>query len=69
MICWACLLTSDLISMFFLADIAKAFLQIRLNRETDSNCISFCLVSDGEYKFFRYNSMIFKFVTSPFILN
>ena len=52
-----------------LADIEKAFLQIKLNKESDKNCFSFCLCENGKIKYYRYNSIIFGFVTSPFILN
>ena len=52
-----------------LADIAKAFLMIKLKLEEDKNRFSF-IVFDGEkYIHYRYSSIIFGFICSPFILN
>ena len=50
-----------------LADTAKAFLNIRLNKDDDKNKFSFVVYRKGQYRYFRYNSIIFEFVTCPFI--
>ena len=52
-----------------LADIEKAFLMIRLRRLSDKNSISFILYRNGKFVPYRYNSIIFGFCSSPFILN
>ena len=52
-----------------LADITKAFLMIKLKQKTDCNRFSFVLYKDGKYKYYRYKSIIFGFISSPFILN
>ena len=52
-----------------LADILKAFLQIRLASEDDKNRFCFFRKINGQYVPYRYNTIIFGFVTSPFILN
>ena len=52
-----------------LADIMKAFLQIRLSDEKDKNRFCFFRKIDGRYVPYRYNTIIFGFVSSPFILN
>ena len=52
-----------------LADIMKAFLQIRLSAEEDRNRFCFFRKIDGRYIPYRYNTIIFGFVSSPFILN
>ena len=52
-----------------LADIMKAFLQIRLSSEDDKNKFCFFRKINGRYVPYRYNTIIFGFVSSPFILN
>ena len=52
-----------------LADIMKAFLQIRLSSEADRNRFCFFRKVDGKFVPYRYNTIIFGFVSSPFILN
>ena len=52
-----------------LADIMKAFLQIRLSDEEDKNRFCFFRKVNGKYVPYRYNTIIFGFVSSPFILN
>ena len=52
-----------------LADIMKAFLQIRLADEDDRNRFCFFRKIDGQFVPYRYNTIIFGFVSSPFILN
>ena len=52
-----------------LGDLKKAFLQIKLKSEKDKNCFCF-FVKDGErFKCFRYTTIIFGFISSPFMLN
>ena len=52
-----------------LADIMKAFLQIRLSSESDRNKFCFFRRMNGNFVPYRYNTIIFGFVSSPFILN
>ena len=52
-----------------LANIMKAFLQIRLSAEEDRNRFFFFRKINGRYIPYRYNTIIFGFVSSPFILN
>ena len=52
-----------------LADIAKAFLNIKLRRDSDKNCFSFVVYHNGKFHYFRYLTIIFGFVSSPFILS
>ena len=52
-----------------LADIAKEFLSIKLNKETDKNCFSFVVFNKGKFYYFRYTTIIFGFISSLFILN
>ena len=52
-----------------LADTMKAFLQIRLSAEEDRNRFCFFRKIDGRYIPYRYITIIFGFVSSPFILN
>lgn len=52
-----------------LADIAKAFLMIKLKSNFDKNKFSFLLFRNGKYLPYRYNTIIFGFISSPFILN
>ena len=58
-------------SIFFilLFDIAKAFLQIRLVFEEDLNRFCFFRKINGKFIPYRYCTIIFGFVSSPFILN
>ena len=52
-----------------LGDLKKAFLQIKLKSEKDKNCFCF-FVKDGEkIRCFRYTTIIFGFISSPFMLN
>ena len=52
-----------------LADIRQAFLQIRLKSIKDKNRFSFFIKKDGKLVPFRYTTIVFGFVSSPFILN
>ena len=52
-----------------LADIAKAFLQIRLTLEEDKNRFCFFRKVNGKFVPYRYRTIIFGFVSSPFVLN
>lgn len=52
-----------------LADIKQAFLQIRLKSEEDKNRFCFFWYENGTLVAYRYNSLVFGFTTSPFILN
>ena len=52
-----------------LADIMEGFLQIRLSAEEDRNRFCFFRKIDGRYIPYKYNTIIFYFVSSPFILN
>ena len=52
-----------------LADIVKAFLMVKLKNLKDRNRFSFLLYKDGKYIPYRYNTIIFGFCSSPFILN
>lgn len=52
-----------------LADISKAFLQIRLKKEEDRNRFCFFWEMDGTLCTFRYTSIIFGLSVSPYILN
>ena len=52
-----------------LADIMKAFLQIRLSHEEDKDRFCFFRKIKGKFLPYRYNTIIFGFVSSPFILN
>ena len=50
-----------------LGDLKKAFLQIKLKSERDKNCFCF-FVRDGErIRCFRYTTIIFGFISSPFM--
>ena len=51
------------------ADLRKAFLMIKLKDVEDKNRFSFLVYSQGNYRAYRYSSLIFGFVASPFILN
>ena len=50
-----------------LADIAKAFLNIRLNIDSDKNCFSLVVFHRGKFHYFRYRSIVFGFISSPFL--
>ena len=52
-----------------ISDIKKAFLMIRLSKLEDKNRFCFFLFKDGFLRTFRYNTIIFGYVASPFILN
>ena len=54
---------------FMLADIKQAFLQIKLSKLEDKNRFSFLLVENGKLVAYRYTSIVFGFISSPFILN
>ena len=71
-------LTNNLLSLLLyfrsdfyvlLSDIAKAFLQIRLASEEDENKFSFFRKINGKFVPFRYHTIIFGLVSSPFIVN
>ena len=51
------------------ADVKKAFLNIRLRKDNDKNCFSFVVFHDNKFPYFRYNTIIFGLIFSPFILN
>ena len=53
---------------FITGDIAKAFLNIKFANEADSKVFSFVVFHEGKFHYFRYNSVIFGFVLSPFFL-
>ena len=53
----------------FLADIRKAFLMIKLRSEKDKNRFCFFMRVGEQLVCFRYTTLIFGFVASPFILN
>jgi hypothetical protein len=52
-----------------LSDIRKAFLQIKLARDEDRN--KFCILwrTENGLKVYRYTTIVFGFIASPFILN
>ncbi|KAG1655032.1 putative ATP-dependent RNA helicase DDX56 [Nymphon striatum] len=52
-----------------LSDIRKAFLMIRLKNEEDKNRFSFLIKKDGKFYPYRYKTIVFGFISSPFILN
>ena len=52
-----------------LGDIRKAFLQIRLKLLRDKNRFCFFLKDGNRLRCFRYNTLIFGYICSPFILN
>ena len=52
-----------------LGDLAKAFLNIKLNKEEDMNKFSFVVYFNNKYHYYRYTTIIFGFIASPFILN
>ena len=51
-----------------IADIAKAFLQIRLKLEEDRNRFCFFWEENGELRMYRYASIIFGLAVSPYVL-
>ena len=51
-----------------LADISKAFLQIRLKLEKDRNRFCFFWEEEGSLRTFRYTTIIFGLAVSPYIL-
>ena len=52
-----------------LSDIKKAFLQIRLARETDNNRFCFFMCDGDRLVTYRYKTIIFSFNASHFVLN
>ena len=57
-------------SFFLMADIRKAFLQIKLANVEDKNRFSILwLNEEGKLISFRYNTLVFGLTASPFILN
>ena len=52
-----------------LADMRKAFLMIRLKENRDKNRFCFFLKLGEKLMCCRYNTLIFGFITRPFILN
>ena len=52
-----------------LADIKKAFLMIKLKCEEDKNRFCFFLKEGSQLKCYRYTTVLFGFISSPFILN
>ena len=52
-----------------LADVRKAFLMIRLNRDKDKNRFCVFVKFNDKLACFRYKTLIFVFVSLPFILS
>ena len=52
-----------------LGDLRKAFLQIRLKLLRDKNRFCFFLKDGDRLRSFRYNTLLFGYCCSPFILN
>ena len=52
-----------------LSDIQKAFLNIHLKLQENHNRFSFVVFQNGAYHYYQYQTIIFEFVSSPFILN
>jgi hypothetical protein len=52
-----------------LSDIKQAFLQIKLKRISDKDKFCFFWYKNGKLVTYRYNTIVFGFSTSPFILN
>ena len=52
-----------------LGDISQAFLQIMLLKEEDRNRFSFFMIENNELVAYKYKTIIFGFIASPFILN
>ena len=63
------LLNFRLYNFTLLADIKQAFLQIKMAKVEDRNRFSFVLFQGGKLVAYRYSSIVFGFVASPFILN
>ena len=53
---------------FLTADIQKAFLNVKFNRDSDANKFSFIVFHKNNFHYFKYSSAIFGFVLSPFFL-
>ena len=53
---------------FLTADIQKAFLNVKFNRQCDANKFSFIVYHQNKFNYFQYQSAIFGFVLSPFFL-
>lgn len=66
---WELLLRFRCNRYVLLADVRKAFLMIGLNKERDRNCFCFFVKIKEKLVCFRYRTLIFGFVASPFILN
>ena len=56
-------------SKVLLGDLEKAFLQIKLKLLRDKNKFCFFLKDGDKIRCFRYNTLLFGYVCSPFILN
>ena len=56
-------------SKVLLGDLEKAFLQIRLRRMDDRNKFCFFIKDGQRIRYFKYNTLLFGFICSPFILN
>ena len=56
-------------SKVLLGDLEKAFLQIKLKLLRDKNRFCFFLKDGDKIRCFRYNTLLFGYVCSPFILN
>lgn len=52
-----------------LADLRKAFLMIKLKKPSDRNCFSFCLYFNDKFYYYRFASVLFGYVNSPYFLN
>jgi hypothetical protein len=52
-----------------LSDIKQAYLQIKLKKDEDQNMFSFLVMEKGRLVPYRYTSIVFGFVASPFIFN
>ena len=52
-----------------LADLEKAFLQLKLKSLEDRNMFSFVIYYNNKYQYFRFNTVLFGYINSPFFLN
>ena len=52
-----------------IADIRKAYLNIKLDKEEDKDRFSFIVYDNGRYSHYRFNTILFGFIASPYILH
>ena len=52
-----------------LADLRKAFLNIYLSSDSDRTKLSFVTHDGSKFKYYQFNTILFGFTESPFILN